>query len=192
MRPRHLLAVSAALIAVVGLAGCAANEVTTSVVSASASPTQQAVPLSVNDVMFLQMMVPHHAQALDMADMVKFRTDNTDVRDLADQIGAAQDPEISLMKGWLTEQGLPTEAFGMESMMTGMLPPDQMNALTAARGAQFDQLWLEGMRTHHEGAVQMANDVLVTTSNPQVKALAEEIVASQSAEVADIDRLLGN
>ena len=145
------------------------------------------------DVMFAQMMIPHHQQAIAMADIALGKPSaSAKVRDLATQIKAAQDPEIQLMTGWLTSWGASTAtATGMgQAMGSGMMSDTDLTALTAAQGADFDRRWLTGMIVHHQGAVMMANQVLVTTTDPAVKALAESIIKTQTAEITTMQAQL--
>lgn len=154
-----------------------------------------------DDLAFVQMMVPHHQQALEMAELARTRASSPEVAGLAARIEAAQAPEILLMAGWLAEQGV--EVPGPEddptvwdhgthghSGMAGVLTPDEMAALAAAEGEEFDRLFLEGMVRHHEGAVEMAVDVLGAGQDQRVLELADDVNAGQSAEIARMQRVL--
>lgn len=168
--------------------------------TATGDAVQQQAPQPWNgeDATFVQMMVPHHGQALEMSALARTRAEDPRVRALAERIGAAQLPEIRLMSAWMTEQGLAVEdGGGMAGMdtsamsgMEGMLSPDQMDALAAARDARFDRLFLRGMIAHHEGAVTMADDVAVAGSALQVSELALDVSSGQSAEVDRMRDLL--
>lgn len=145
------------------------------------------------DVMFAQMMIPHHQQAIELADIALGKPSaSAMVRELATQIKAAQDPEITLMRGWLTSWGASTAtAGGMgQGMGSGMMGDTDLTALRAAQGAEFDRRWLTGMIAHHQGAVLMANQVLASTTDPAVKALAESIVNTQTAEITTMQAQL--
>lgn len=145
------------------------------------------------DLMFAQMMIPHHQQAVDMSDLALERSTDADVRELAQQIRDAQAPEIEQMQGWLDAAGAGTSmghsASDMGMGMGGMLGDDEMTALEDATGAEFDRVWLEGMIRHHEGAIQMTH-MIEDSANPEVKALAEAIVTSQTAEIERMQGLL--
>ncbi len=154
-----------------------------------------------DDLAFVQMMVPHHQQALEMAELAETRASSPEVAGLAARIEAAQAPEILLMAGWLAEQGV--EVPGPEddpsawdhgahghSGMAGILTPEEMAALAAAEGAQFDRLFLEGMVRHHEGAVEMAVAALAGGQDQRVLELADDVNAGQSAEIARMRRVL--
>ena len=149
-----------------------------------------------DDVMFAQMMIPHHEQAVEMSDIALDPTVGASdaVRQLATRIKGAQDPEIELMTGLLTGWGKSTEmdmSMDHSSMMDGMLTARELDALSSLRGADFDRAWMEAMVKHHEGALAMAKDVLEGGSDPAVRKLAEEIVAGQQAEIDEMRGLLG-
>ncbi|MFM2385175.1 MAG: hypothetical protein RL166_1049 [Actinomycetota bacterium] len=140
------------------------------------------------DVMFAQMMIPHHQQAVDMGTLAETRASNSEVRALAAQIKSEQNPEISLMKGWLNDANVGME-MGHDMPMDGMLSNTEFEALRATTGSSFDKLYLEGMIGHHEGAIVMAQMVL-KSRNPEVKALGEAIVASQTKQISFMKDLL--
>ena len=118
------------------------------------------------DVMFAQMMIPHHQQAIEMAELALANSSTSaDVKRLAEQIKAAQDPEIQTMNGWLRQWGAPTTAT-MDHGTGGMMSEEDMASLKAAKGPEFNRMWLQMMIEHHRGAVTMAQDVLSTTETP--------------------------
>lgn len=142
------------------------------------------------DVMFAQMMIPHHQQAIEMADLaLKNTSTSAAVRSLATQIKGAQAPEIATMTGWLTSWGASTTS--SMDMGTGMMTAQDMASLKAATGPAFDKTWLTLMIKHHEGAITMAKDVAATTSDTAVKALATAIVDGQQKEITTMTGLLG-
>jgi uncharacterized protein (DUF305 family) len=147
------------------------------------------------DVMFARMMYPHHAQAIEMAAMVEGRTDNPDVVALASAIEAAQQPEMERMTAWLAEWGQPAPSSDMGEMDhgsgTGMMTQQDMDALTAATGPEFDRRWLTMMIEHHEGAIEMANSEIADGSNPDAQEMARTIVATQQQEIDTMRVLLG-
>ena len=143
------------------------------------------------DVMFAQMMIPHHQQAIEMADFALANpSTSADVKGLAEDIKAAQDPEIETMNGWLRQWGAPTTA-SMGHGTGGMMSDEDMASLEAAKGPEFDRMWLQMMIEHHRGAVTMAQDVLSTTETPDVKRLAQAVVDGQNKEIATMRGLLG-
>jgi uncharacterized protein (DUF305 family) len=140
------------------------------------------------DVMFAQMMIPHHEQAIEMSDIALDPTvgASDEIRALAEDIKAAQDPEIAQMTAFLESWGQPVamdSSMDHSSMMSGMLTVEEIETLGSLRGAEFDMAWLEAMIKHHESAIQMADDVLSSGVNADVKTLAEEIIATQQSEI---------
>ena len=147
------------------------------------------------DVMFAQMMIPHHEQAIEMSDIALDPNTGASaaIIALATQIKGAQDPEISQMKNLLTTWGMPMEMSSMDhsSMMDGMLSLEEMDTLGQLKGAEFDKAWAKGMIAHHEGAITMANDVLANGKNSEILALANAVVSGQSAEIKTLKPLAG-
>ncbi len=149
------------------------------------------------DVAFAQGMIPHHEQAVEMADMALEKSSaSATVRRLATQIKAAQDPEIATMRALLTAWGAPAAPTAGGDHGTGhgghggMMSAQDMTALAKADGAAFDRMWLTMMIEHHEGAVTMSEQVLTTTRDPQVSTLARDIISAQQAEIATMRALL--
>jgi uncharacterized protein (DUF305 family) len=148
------------------------------------------------DVMFANDMIPHHGQAVVMADMILARTDNPQVKTLAENIKKAQTPEIATMSGWLKGwgQAVPDpygHAAGMSGMdHNGMMSDAQMKQLSDAMGKQADKVFLTLMIDHHQGAIDMGKTELAQGSNAQVKKLAQAIVTTQTAEIAQMKTLL--
>jgi uncharacterized protein (DUF305 family) len=143
------------------------------------------------DIMFTTMMIPHHEQAIEMADVI-LDEDGVDPRvvALAETIKAAQGPEIELMESWLVEWG--TEMGDMAGMGDGMMSETDMQALENATGDEASQLFLEQMVEHHEGAIDMAQTEVDNGENPDVVALAESIIQSQTAEIATMQEILAS
>jgi uncharacterized protein (DUF305 family) len=136
--------------------------------------------------MFAQMMVPHHQQAVEMAEIALAKTDaSSQVRELATAIKQAQDPEIQTMTGWLQKWGAaaPTSGMAHGGMGSGMMTDADMDALKQASGETFDQKWVSMMISHHDGAITMARQVLASTADPDVKALADAIVKAQTDKI---------
>ena len=154
------------------------------------------------DVTFAQGMIPHHQQAVEMATIAldPARAASAEVKDLATRIQGAQDPEIQLMTGWLSEWGQPVDGMGAMSMegmemadmpgMEGMMTADEMTGLEAATGPAFDKLWLGMMVRHHQGAVAMSKTANTNGKAAVVKDLAAKIVSAQEAEIAEMQKLL--
>lgn len=144
------------------------------------------------DVAFAQGMIPHHEQAVEMAEAAESRAESAEVKDLAARIAAAQGPEISQMQGWLEDwdQGEGDGSMGDMASMPGMMDDGDMGQMMDSSGADFDEMFLEGMIRHHEGAVEMATDQLKDGKNAEALALAEEIIAAQEAEIQEMQALL--
>jgi uncharacterized protein (DUF305 family) len=140
------------------------------------------------DIMFAQMMIPHHEQALLMSELARTRSENLEVKNLAEQIFAAQTPEIAQMKTWLekTKSGM---SMGHDMGMNGMLSDEEIQNLKDAKGKSFDRLFLEGMINHHEGAIHMA-EMIIDSDNQEVKKLGLSIQSSQQKEIELMKELL--
>jgi len=143
------------------------------------------------DIAFAQMMIPHHEQAVVMSQYALTNTENAQVLALAQEILDAQGPEIEQMNAILARFDAGMGGHGGHTM-AGMLTEDELSSLQAARGAAFDELFLTGMIAHHVGAIEMADDVLAAGADPEVRALAETIVAGQQAEIEVMQKLLAN
>lgn len=147
------------------------------------------------DIRFAEEMIPHHRQAVEMAALVPSRSSDPAVIDLAARIQQAQDPEITTMTGWLRDWGAAVpEGSGHggtdHGNMPGMMTHEQMVQLEAARGPEFDRMWLTMMIAHHEGAVQMAGTELAEGADSDAKALAQQIIDAQQAEIQQMQALL--
>ncbi|WP_434594111.1 DUF305 domain-containing protein [Streptomyces sp. A5-4] len=173
--------------------------------SKSASPTasQEAganpAPGAFNDadVIFAQGMIPHHQQAVEMAQLADGRASDAEVKTLAGAIEKAQDPEIKTMQSWLKAWDKPGAAD--ESMpgmdhgsggMDGMMSEKDMKDLTASKGTDFDKKFAQMMIEHHTGAITMAEGEQKNGSNATAKKLAGEIVKTQTAEVGQLNKIL--
>ncbi len=185
---------AASLIPVVFLSACggsSAADVVGDVVEDVASTVQ----FNDADVMFAQMMIPHHEQAIEMSDIALDPTVGASdaVKALATSIKAAQDPEIATMTSFLSlwKQSLTVdESVDHSDMMSGMLTLDEISNLSTLRGIEFDRAWMLGMIAHHEGAIEMAKDVIPDGTNAAVRTLANAIVATQDSEIAEMKKLL--
>jgi uncharacterized protein (DUF305 family) len=151
------------------------------------------------DVAFVQGMIPHHAQALVMTDLVADRTGRDDLPLLAERMDVSQRDEIALMERWLEERGedVPDASAGHDhgdgELMPGMLTDDDLARLEAASGREFDELFLQYMIRHHEGALMMVAELLSGDEGGQesdVFQLAQHIDSDQSVEIARMKSLL--
>lgn len=142
-------------------------------------------------IMFAQMMIPHHDQALVLSDLALKKSANADIMALAKQISLEQGPEIVQMTSWLEASGAgPGDMAAHAGHMDGMLSAEQMAEIEAASGTDFDRLFLEGMRAHHEGAVAMTKSLIENNPNAEVAALARQIIENQTQEIQFINELL--
>ena len=150
------------------------------------------------DISFMQGMIGHHAQALEMTALIPDRTASRDMLLLGQRISVSQADEIEMMKTWLRKRGadVPAEhAHHMPGgMMPGMLTPEQMNELAAAKGEAFDQLFLKGMIQHHQGALDMVDELFKTPGAGQegdINAFAADVDSDQRMEINRMRALLG-
>lgn len=160
--------------------------------SGSTPPGSATARPDADDSMFVMMMIPHHEQAIEMSDLILAKPGvDQRVLDLAQQIKDAQGPEIELMEGWLDEWGMPSSG-GMGGMDhgDGMMSDDDMAELEAAEGVEAARLFLTQMIEHHEGAIEMAEDELDDGTDADVRELAEQIITSQTEEIATMQQLL--
>ena len=157
---------------------------------------------TLDDVRFMQDMIPHHAQATEMAKLVPGRTSRPEIVSLAKRIESTQADEIAFMRKWLSDRGQPTASQHAHHMMhdaghmarMGMATPQQMTAMTAATGVAFERQFLERMITHHEGAIRMANELLNTggsAADPVLANFVQDVVKEQREEVKRMTALLG-
>ncbi|GHJ59791.1 lipoprotein [Nocardioides sp. OK12] len=163
------------------------------------------------DVEFATQMIPHHAQAVEMVVLAEGRDVDPEIAALMTDIREAQVPEVQTMTEWLTTWGEPVPETGLDhanaghdggshdmeddeamgEAMTGMMTSEEMQELREADDAEFEQLWLEMMTEHHEGAVEMAETEVAEGLHPDAVALAESVITSQSAEIEAMEELLG-
>ncbi|MFJ3620669.1 DUF305 domain-containing protein [Streptomyces iakyrus] len=211
--PRRIAIVSTVAAGGLLLAACGGDDMEGmdhgSGTSASATSTPTAgdnpAPGAFNDadVMFAQMMIPHHEQALEMSKLADGRASDAEIKTLAADIEKAQDPEIQTMKSWLKAWGKPESAEesmpgmdhgsgGMDhgSGMSGMMSDEDMKKLEAAKGTEFDRMFAEMMVGHHKGAITMAEDEQKNGRNATAKKLAADVVKTQSAEVEKFQKIL--
>ncbi len=161
------------------------------------------------DVTFAQDMIPHHAQAVHMAEMAIENAESEEVRALAEDISAAQEPEIKTMTSWLEnwDEEVPDtsmmsgdmddmEGMDMEDMedmdMPGMMSSEEMKGLDAASGSAFDQMFLTMMIEHHEGAIEQAQTEQADGEDDEAVDLAAEIEQAQTEEIATMEELLAS
>jgi uncharacterized protein (DUF305 family) len=141
------------------------------------------------DVMFLQMMIPHHQQAIDISNIALKTSKDFELLDLAKTIISAQSAEIVQMKSWLKDAGASTDIGHSMNAMGGMLDDNELSALSAATRKTFDVLWLKGMIGHHDGAIHMTT-MIEGASNPDIKTFGDNVVKDQSAQIVQMEAML--
>lgn len=170
--------------------------------SSSTAPTSTTGPAAEAhneaDVAFATQMIPHHEQAVTMAQLAADKATNAEVKSLAAAISSAQGPEITTMSGWLSSWGQPVPSSSgghdMSAMggngMEGMMTEQEMEQLSAATGVAFDRMWLQMMIRHHQGAVTMARTELAEGQHVGAKELAQQIIDAQNSEIAAMTKLV--
>lgn len=174
------------LTGLLGLAACGGDD---------SSPRAAGEEFNDADVAFATEMIPHHQQAVEMAELAADRAENPEVRQLAEDIEGAQGPEIQTMTQWLEDWGQETPSTSVDhddmghdgaEEMPGMMDEAQMDELRNADGAAFDQMFVQMMIEHHEGAIEMARDEQASGRNAEAVALAKQIETDQGAEIAQM------
>lgn len=196
MKIRAAAPAALTLTALLALAGCAGptgpgsdmpgmNHGDSNISSAPAADVNNA------DIMFATMMIPHHTQAVEMSDTILGK-DNIDERvtELAEQIKAAQQPEIDQLENWLEDWGADMPNMDNMDHAGGMMSEDDMQSLEDATGTDASELFLEQMTQHHEGAIEMAQNEVDNGLNPDAIALAQSIIETQTAEIATMEEIL--
>ncbi|MDN5569795.1 MAG: DUF305 domain-containing protein [Propionibacteriaceae bacterium] len=163
----------------------AAAPASTATATTATATTATRVSANDADVMFTQMMIPHHEQAVEMSDILLAKPGlSTEMTDLATAIRDAQQPEIDQMRGWLQAWGEPEGGqHGGHAGMQGMLTEAELGQLRSADTLAASGLFLDQMIAHHEGAVAMAEQVLADGADPAVRQLAQDVVSSQREEI---------
>ncbi len=145
--------------------------------------------LSSSDAMFLQMMIPHHEQAVIMSDLAIKISTNRELLTLAAQIKSAQNPEIVQMKKWLADDGLGEDPGHSMDGMGGMLSEDELTDLSNSTGKNFDKKFISGMIEHHLGALDMVR-MIEDSKVAELRSFADSITKTQSAEIDLMRKLL--
>jgi uncharacterized protein (DUF305 family) len=170
----------------------------TRVIQAAQAVDTSKVGYTAADVRFMQGMIGHHAQALEMAALVPSRTSREDMKMLALRIDVSQADEIKMMQGWLEARGQDVPGLHAHhaqgaALMPGMLTPQEMERLAAAKGPEFDRLFLEGMIKHHGGALTMVKELFATPGAGQeaeMYAFASDVDADQRMEIERMGAML--
>ena len=141
------------------------------------------------DIMFLQMMIPHHQQAIDISNLAMKSSQDPELIELAKIIARDQAAEIKQMKAWLTDAGASEDMGHAMDGMGGMLNDDELAALSAATGKEFDVLWLKGMTEHHDGAIHMTQ-MIEDAQNADIKAFGTKVIKDQSEQIDQMKKML--
>lgn len=190
----RITAALAGAAAIFALSSCStATKEDRSAQTSTASATQ--TTHDTDDVMFAQMMIPHHQQAVELAGLVPDRSTNPAVVKLAAAVSAQQQPEIDTMRASLKQWGVNPDEMAHGSghagmAMQGMVDDATMIKLEALKGSEFDALWLKSMISHHQGAIAMADVEIKDGSNPEMITLAKNIVSAQQAEIDQMNSML--
>ena len=146
--------------------------------------------LSGADVMFLQMMIPHHQQAIDISQLALSKSKDPELLGLATSIRDGQSAEIVQMKSWLNAANADLDmGHSMGDTMGGMLTETELSELNAASGKSFDLLWLKGMTNHHDGALHMTT-MIKDASNVDIKLFGENVVTAQTAQIKQMELMI--
>lgn len=193
MRIRRTTSYTAAAGALALLTACGGASMTGHEGMASGAPVAataaRAPSANDADVMFTQMMIPHHEQAVEMAGLASSRVRDGQIKELAAKIKTDQEREILTMKGWLTAWGKPEMSSHMGHEMPGLLSEKVMKQLESAKGQEFDLLFVQGMIAHHNGAVAMARTEQADGAHPEVKKMAAHMVIHQRGEVTQLQEI---
>jgi uncharacterized protein (DUF305 family) len=170
----------------------------TRTISAQQATDLHAVQATAADIAFMQGMIGHHQQAIEMTDLIPTHTATAAMKRLGERIAISQNDEIRMMQHWLTNRGQPVpdvHAMHMHgaTLMPGMLLPEEMDRLAAAKDAAFDRLFLEGMIKHHGGALEMVADLFShpgAGQEPEIFMFASDVDADQRAEIARMSAML--
>jgi uncharacterized protein (DUF305 family) len=196
IRAAALLAAAAAGVALSAtLSSCSTAAKTADDHGTHASSAAESSAHNEDDVLFAQLMIPHHQQAVELANMVPGRSANPDVVSLAARVAAEQQPEIDAMKSSLRRWGVNPAEMQHESghaglSMQGMVDDSTMLNLRGLKGPDFDILWLTSMIGHHQGAIDMAMVEVEAGKNPEMKAAAGSIITAQQAEIDQMKKML--
>jgi uncharacterized protein (DUF305 family) len=145
--------------------------------------TRSSKDLTGADIMFLQMMIPHHQQAVDISELAITRSKDAELIALATDIRDGQKAEIVQMKSWLREANADIDmGHSMGNSMGGMLDDQELADLESASGTNFDLLWLEGMINHHDGALHMST-MIKDARNSEIKRFGENVISVQTTQI---------
>lgn len=193
MNRRTARAASLVLTAALVLTGCAVTGTGSDGMDGMHHDSESSAEFNAADVMFAQMMIPHHEQAVEMSDTILAKEGiDEEVARLARDIKAAQQPEIEQLEDWLADWDAAMPGMGEMGHGGGMMSEADMADLESAEGVDASILFLEQMTVHHEGAIDMAQDEVDDGLQPEVVEMARSITETQTAEIAVMRELLAN
>ena len=187
----RIIAGVAALASAVVVSSCGKSADSAKPAPSAATSSAQIAVHNADDVMFAQMMIPHHQQAVELSAMVPERSTNPAVVKLAATISGEQQPEITAMKALLVQWDVQPDGEDHGMAMQGMVDDATMAKLQSLKGAEFDTLWLQSMIGHHQGAIDMANTEIAKGKSPDMITMAKNIVTAQQAEIDQMKQMLG-
>ncbi len=190
---RRIVAAATALATAVVIASCSRPQDHSEPSAPAATSTETVAAHNADDIMFAQMMIPHHQQALELSALVPQRSADPAVIKLASTISAEQQPEINAMKALLLQWDVDLNAAGDHGgmAMQGMVDGATMAKLNSLTGPEFDTLWLQSMIGHHQGAIEMAKTEIANGTSADMTALAKGMVTAQQAEIDQMKQILG-
>lgn len=193
--PVRIVAVAAALAAAVVVSSCAKAEDHSQHAASTTATSDTVAAHNADDVMFAQMMIPHHQQAVELAALAPRHTGNQALLTLASAISAQQQPEINAMKAlllqWDVDPNAPADHSGHGAAMQGMVDDATMARLASLNGPEFDTLWLQAMINHHQGAVEMAKAEIANGQSVDMTSMAKAMVTAQQTEINQMKQMLG-
>lgn len=192
--PVRIVAVAAALTTAVVVSSCSKTEEHSQHATSSTTSSATVAAHNADDVMFAQMMIPHHQQAVQLADLAPQHTDNPALLKLASTIAGEQQPEIDAMKALLLQWGADPamgDHSGHGAAMQGMVDDATMTKLESLKGPEFDTLWLQAMIGHHQGAIEMAKTEIAKGGSADMMTMAKSTVSAQQTEIDQMKQMLG-
>jgi uncharacterized protein (DUF305 family) len=191
----RIVAVTAALATAVVVSSCSKTEDHSQHPTATSTSSATVAVHNADDVMFAQMMIPHHQQAVELAALAPEHSTNQALLTLAATISAEQQPEINAMKALLLQWDVDPNAMGDHgghgAGMQGMVDDATMGKLRSLNGPEFDTLWLQAMIGHHQGAIEMAKTEVAKGQSVDMIAMAKTMVTAQQAEINQMKQMLG-
>lgn len=191
--PVRIVAVAAALTTAVVVSSCSKTEDHSQHATSTTMSSATAAAHDADDVMFAQMMIPHHQQAVQLASLAPQHTDNQAILKLASSIAGEQQPEIDAMKALLLQWDVDPmgDHSGHGAAMRGMVDDATMAKLGSLKGPEFDTLWLQAMIGHHQGAIEMAKAEIVNGQSADMTTMAKSMVSAQQSEIDQMKQMLG-